>query len=189
MVFTSSGSVHGRQASLITERTPVIKEGRGGVLAEAERAALGRKEGHVARLAGLYTAEVGPHNYWINKGSVPGSANAMMNLVYYGDAAMAVVKVLDGGREVEEREKEEGRVYLVSVEKPITKIETCNAAFKHPLYQGRPVPQYGDETGTVQRIYDNRWTREMLGWKPQFESFGEFMEEDAKRLTNSATQR
>lgn len=187
MVFTSSGSVHGREATLVTERTPVGSGERAKLLGEAERAALGRKEGRVVRLTGLYTLEVGGHAYWINNGRVSGPVDGMLNFLYYGDAAMAVVKILEGGKEVETREKEEGRIYLASVERSLTKREICKAALRHPFYQKKPVPQFGDEKGTMTRIYDNRWTREVLGWKPQFEGFDEFMEEDARRTKELET--
>lgn len=185
MVFTSSGSVHGGQVVEITERTPVVNEGRGAVLAEAERVVLQRSEGCVARLSGLYLVDRGPHSYWLEKGSVTGAAEGMLNLVYYGDAAMAVVKVLQNGEQVKGREKESGRVYLVSAAKSVSRQQVCQAALRHPLYQGKPAPRYGEEKNRVDRIYDNQWTREVLGWRPQYESFVEFMEKDARRIKDA----
>lgn len=187
LAFTSSGSVHGKGPTLITERTPVVKEGRALVLAEAESNILAVPEGRVVRLAGLYTIDRGAHSYWLKRGSVSGTPDGLVNLVHYRDAAKAVVAVLKAGPEVEAVEKKEGRIYLASAGRSVSRRDICEVALKHPKFTEFDPPVYGDEAVGKNRTYDNSWTRQTLGWKPEFESFDEFMEADAKRGKETAS--
>lgn len=186
LVFTSSGSVHGPDALLITERTPVVREGRALVLVEAESNILAIPEGHVVRLAGLYTVDRGAHSFWLKRGSVNGAPDGLLNLVHYRDAAKAVVAILKAGPEVEAVEKKEGRTYLASAGQPISRREVCDVALKHPKFTEFDPPVYGDGAASKNRTYDNSWTRQTLSWKPEFESFDEFMEADANRCQETA---
>eukprot|EP00177_Eucheuma_denticulatum_P000787 GFKZ01001425.1.p1 GENE.GFKZ01001425.1~~GFKZ01001425.1.p1 ORF type:complete len:362 (+),score=53.67 GFKZ01001425.1:122-1087(+) len=186
MVFTSSGSVHGGEVVGITERTPVVSGGRPGLLAEAERVVLRKGEGIVVRLAGLYTLQRGAHSYWLRTGKVGGGEDGLLNLVWYGDAASAVVRALEGGDSVKRRESEEGRVYLVSAERPITRKEVCEVAMRHPMYADKQMPDFVlGQKERVDRVYDNSWTRTVLSWSPKFESFVDFMEEETNRALSS----
>lgn len=185
LAFTSSGSVHGRDATLINEQTPVVKEGRALVLAQAERNILSVPEGNVVRLAGLYTIDRGPHTFWLNRGSVTGPPDGMLNMVHYRDAAKAVVAVLKVTSENNQEDKQDRRVYLASAERSLSRRDLCEAALKHPKFSEFDPPVYGDDAPGAARKYDNSWTRKTTGWKPEFECFDEFMEADARTFSNT----
>ncbi|CDF37085.1 unnamed protein product [Chondrus crispus] len=176
LVFTSSGSVHGRSATRITEETPELREGRSLVLAEAEDKVLAVPEGNVIRLAGLYTRDRGPHVFWLRKRAVPGPVDSFVNMLHYEDAATAVVAVLRM-----KEEKREGRSkFLACAERSVTRREICEAALKHPKYKETGVPEYGEGEAGEPRLYDGSWTRRVTGWKPKYEAFDDFMEIDAE---------
>lgn len=74
-------------------------------LLAAEEAVLSRG-GNVIRLAGLYTATRGPHSYWLQRAKdlsgtaqassavIQGSAEDVLNMLHYEDAASAVIALL-----------------------------------------------------------------------------------------------
>lgn len=180
-LFTSSGSVHGREAKLINEDTPVVTEGRAVVLARAEHNVLAVPEGNVLRLAGLYTRERGAHVFWLKKGAISGAPNVLINLLHYEDAAAAVVAVLSVRMENVNR-----RTFLACSDRSITRRGICEAALKHPKYSQMSVPEYDKEQAEEPRVYNASLTRELTGWKPKYSSFEEFMEKDAQNYIEEA---
>ena len=55
--------------------------------------------GSVVRLAGLYTADRGPHTMWLKNGTVTSNADGLVNTLHYEDAAkVAIATCLYGKR-------------------------------------------------------------------------------------------
>lgn len=184
--FTSSSSVYG-EAKNINEKTPPDEENpRSKLLTKVEQNVMAIPEGRVARLSGLFLVDRGPHTFWLRRGEVSGSPDAMVNLVHYNDVAKAVVKILKGGPGVEEAEEKGGRVFLICGGKSTSRRGIIEAALRHPMFDGKNMPSFGDAPAGEAKHYDCSWTRKALGWKPEFECFEEFMEADALRKRNVA---
>ena len=66
-------------------------------LLAAEEAVI-QRGGRVVRLAGLYTESRGPHSYWMRKSianeTIDGSANGLINMLHYEDAAGAIIAAM-----------------------------------------------------------------------------------------------
>ena len=171
-VFTSSTSIYGKEGRDITEKSKVHKEAR---LVDAEIAAKEGNEGMVVRLAGLYLKYRGAHSYYLKAGNIPGDSNGLLNLIHYDDAASAVVKAL----RLEQIPMKDERCFLACAKKMNTKKEIVDVTCKHRSFEGWEYPKL-EENGMIQekRSFDSKWTREILGWSPKFESFVEFMEWD-----------
>lgn len=179
VVFTSSGSVHG-PTDFVTESTPYGTTERAQRMIRAEEAVLSFPGGVAVRLAGLYSLFRGPHVYWSRKGFVPGSAESQVNMIHYDDAALAVVCAL-------RLEKlPERRTFLASVLNSVTRKQLFEASLRHPQLSDFKVPKIMEDEPPTRRRYDNTWSREVLGFKPKFESFVDFMETDAKRAALEA---
>lgn len=191
-IFTSSMSVYGN-SSEISEDTPIVslengdgaasnpKLDRARELAKAENAVLSYDNGLVLRLTGLYTVSRGPHSYWIRAGTVRGSPEGVINLVHYEDAARAVVQALRVPSAVVAEWPR--RSCLVCARQSVSRRDICDISLAHPEYKECRLPQFtelGNSTvAWMSRTFDNDWTRGVLDWTPQWESFVEFMKRDA----------
>ena len=107
--------------------------------------------------------------YWLrNKVTDP---DGVINLISYEDAASCVTRLLRrGGKGVITKE-----VFLVSDGTPMSRREICEAALKHPSFQGRVMPEYIQGTRGRGKVYDSTKVRERIGWVPMYPSFEEFM--------------
>lgn len=202
MVFTSSTSVYGNSthfeedtARISTDYTSVAEEGssrRVIVLVNAENSVLSYENGIVVRLTGLYTAARGPHSYWLRVGSVKSPASGKINLINYHDAARGVVQALNIS--FEQLKSWPRRACLLVANTSISRRNICDAALRHPLYEDCKMPEFASSNDDdsqnskdqaklsrtfVSRTFDNSWTRSVLRWTPEWESFADFMEHDA----------
>jgi len=174
-VFTSSGGIYGPgNGETVTETTelPPAETPRTRRLIKAELNTIAAG-GCVLRLAGLYTLERGAHKFWLEKsnGSVGGQKDGIINLLHYDDAAGSCIAAL--------RTKQKdamGKVFLISDGNPTTRIGICESALKSSRYSGLDMPTFGEgDSAEKGKIYDGHWSNEVLGWKPVYNSFDDFM--------------
>ncbi|CAM9174545.1 unnamed protein product [Discosporangium mesarthrocarpum] len=176
-VFTSSSGIYAENdGGTVTEQSPLSDSPRAAKLRGAELACT-QAGGCVVRLAGLFSLERGPHNFWLGKEEVTSSPDGLINLLSYEDAAGVVIAVLLA--------HQQGRVFLAADHCPMTRRDICAAALSHPMYSDRSMPQAGGggEAGTGGRregkgkVFDSRVTRRDLSWEPRHTSFAEFIED------------
>eukprot|EP00667_Euglena_gracilis_P008244 EG_transcript_8357 len=167
-VFTSSAGVYAEDnGGIITEDSPLQR----GVprierILAAEQACLGAG-GVVVRLAGLYTADRGPHPFWLKMPQVQGSADGLINMIAYEDAAALCVQLLrtPGIRR---------EVFLAGDGVPITRQDICRSARRLKRYAEFPLPTFVGEGGLGKR-YDTSKLRRLLAWRPKYESFDAYI--------------
>lgn len=158
----------------MTEESEVTDTPRAQKMLDAE-AASRSAGGAVCRLAGLYTLERGAHSFWLNSGkeTANGRSDGIVNLLHYDDAAgvcLAALKANAG----------DGAIFLASDGNPITRMGICEASLKHKLYADKTAPTFqGTDSDPKGKIYDGSWTNKELNWKPRYNSFAEFMAQDA----------
>jgi hypothetical protein len=115
-VFTSSTAVYGdSMGNIVNEKFRVdTRSKRSTNLLHAEESVL-TCSGIALRLAGLYTAERGPHTFWLKSktGLVDSPANGYINTLHYEDAAEASIAALLRG--------EPGEVYLACDDVPLSR--------------------------------------------------------------------
>ncbi|CAM9723577.1 unnamed protein product, partial [Ectocarpus fasciculatus] len=145
--------------------------------------------GCVVRLAGLYSAERGPHSVWLKEKRVSARLNhhsqGKINLVSYKDAASAVVAALQAGiKQIKDEDgapEVKGKVFLAADHSPTTRRKICKVALEHPIYFRRSMPKFTQDatppefavTG-ARKVYDSSATRRVLGWEPEFPSIEEY---------------
>lgn len=168
-IFTSSGSAHGA-VEVVTETTPRSTAGRAERLFNTENVALELSQGCVIRLSGLYTLDRGPHTFWLSRGAVSSHPDGPINLIHYDDAAAAVVALL------QVTELPERRNFLACAKHSSTRFEIMQDMLRHPKFEGGSMPTFANDAPLQIKAYNNEWTREVLKWKPKWDSFGEFME-------------
>ena len=188
-----TGSYGPGDSSVVTETSPlaaVDSSPRVARLIHAERASLAAG-GCCLRLAGLYSLQRGPHNYWMTSGKpVKGGPHGIINLLHYDDAASACVAALRAGRSVCR-----GRVFLISDGHPLSRMEICTSALQAAVYRDYGMPEFEEavweDTGgekqqqqqqqpprqlvALGKVYDGSASNTALNWKPQYESFDAFM--------------
>ena len=165
LVFTSAGSVYQENCGgLVDEMSITAETDRTAPLLAGERTVLAAG-GCTLRLAGLYSADSGPHNYWSRGGQFPSKPHGLINLLHYEDAAQAVVKCL------EEPLKVRGELFLVSDGSPVSRQEIVSAA---------GVASKAQFTGPSDLVdgkkYNSAKIRNTLGWQPNYPSFRQFCE-------------
>ncbi|KAL1526642.1 hypothetical protein AB1Y20_015346 [Prymnesium parvum] len=169
-VFTSSAGVYAEQdGGIVTESSPVAKSPRTEKLlaAEAKVTAVG---GTVVRLVGLYLMNRGAHNAWLSMEEVQQSADGLINLIHYDDAAgCAVAALLRGPR---------GETLLASDDQPLSRRDICAEALRAPDFAGRKIPEFIGEGGRG-KVCDSSYTREVLQWEPRYKTFTSFISEVA----------
>ncbi|KAA8496192.1 hypothetical protein FVE85_2347 [Porphyridium purpureum] len=174
-VYTSSTGVVATGAKILEpgvvldENAPLSEEPRAQKLAHIEHQVL-QNAGCVARLAGLYTRTRGPHNFWVRAGKVDSSADCMINMVHYQDAARYVTATLRKGEEAR------NKLLLVTSE-ALSRREICEAAIEKVPDLQPPAGaemQYGPpaEAWESRRVFSNDWTRQFLdGIEPLFPTY------------------
>ncbi|CBJ48531.1 Contains domains for prephenate dehydrogenase and nucleoside-diphosphate-sugar epimerases [Ectocarpus siliculosus] len=189
-VFTSSGSVYGeKDGGVVTEDSPIDEAKVNSPLRIAELVTLDGG-GCVVRLAGLYSAERGPHSVWLKE------KRGKINLVSYKDAASAVVAALQAGinqiKDVDGAPGVKGKVFLAADHSPTTRRKICKVALEHPIYFRRSMPKFTQDatppefavTG-ARKVYDSSATRRVLGWEPEFPSIEEYFRIELEELEES----
>ncbi|CAJ1396235.1 unnamed protein product [Effrenium voratum] len=166
-VFTSSAGVFAEDSGGTVDESGAVGDSPANQrMLSAEKAAEGAA---VLRLAGLYDLDRGPHAYWLKTGVVTGQPDGLINLVHYDDAASAVVQAL----QAKSRE-----VFVVADGVPLSRRGICEAAAKAKHF-GAAMPSFKagewEMGGTGGKRLDASKARRVLGWRPQFPSFAEYM--------------
>nr|DAD37956.1 TPA_asm: hypothetical protein HUJ06_008597 [Nelumbo nucifera] len=97
--------------------SPIVPLGRSprtDILLKAESVVL-ELGGCVLRLAGLYKADRGAHNYWLEKGTVEVRPDHILNLIHYEDAASLSISIM--------KKKLRGRIFLGCDNNPLSRQE------------------------------------------------------------------
>jgi len=176
-VFTSSAGVYAEDDGGVVDEASPVQRGNPRVdrILDAEAACLAAG-GSVVRLAGLYTADRGPHPFWLrSQQPVQGRADGLINMIAYEDAAAACVTLL---RTPAVRRE----TFLVGDGTPMTREEICQSARRLKRYAAFPVPTFvSTGKGTLGKRYDCRKVQSVLGWAPRYPSFDAFMADLAQR--------
>ena len=170
MAFTSSTAVYGpSNGNTVDELFRLdTRSERSTKMIAAEESILSRG-GSVVRLAGLYTADRGPHTFWLKNGTVDSNADGLVNMLHYEDAASAAVAALLRGVA--------STVYLAADDEVVTREEICAAAVASGHFSGAKMPQFTSTTGPVGKTCESKWTREVLQWTPrtEYRTFANYM--------------
>ncbi|CAM9487033.1 unnamed protein product [Choristocarpus tenellus] len=170
-VFTSSSGIYAEtNGGTVDEESPIADSPRAAKLRAAETTCVDAG-GSVVRLAGLYSVERGPHNFWLGKEEVQSSPSGLINLLAYEDAAGAVVAALSS--------RSRGRVFLAADDSPISRYDICAAALRHPMYAGRVMPNFltlAEGGGDKNKVFDSTVSRRDLSWVPTYASFKDFID-------------
>ncbi|CAE8713026.1 unnamed protein product [Polarella glacialis] len=178
-VFTSSCSVYSEDAGgKVVEDSPLASSAGALRLFEAEKPVL-QDGGCILRLAGLYDARRGPHEYWLKLGVVKGRPEGLINMLHYDDAAAAAAAALARPG------KSQGEVFVVADGSPVSRFGICEAALGAKPYAGFKPPTFEAATppGVVAppggagagKVLDASKARNLLAWRPRFPSFASYM--------------
>lgn len=179
LIFTSSGSVCGLVEKPVDEDTPAATTGRSSILAEAERVTLTHPNAAVIRLSGLFSIDRAAHATLLSMPVFPFPGKTELNLIHYKDAAHAVVLALqlsDAGLAALEK-----HIFVVAAEGSVSVSQVCEIGVKHPKFQHLRPPIFMDGPDPGWKNYDSTWTRKTLNWSPKWNSYEEFMQQDAER--------
>lgn len=174
-----------RGSFLFVSSTGVYEEDEGGIVSEislegtSERALrllaaedlVEKQKGIVVRLAGLYDSHSGPHRVFLNKETSDLRGDAWINLIHYDDAAKLCLKILDKG---------ETTTFLGCDSTPLTRQELSRLAGK--LTAGAPACQFLGIAGPLGKRCDNSFTRNVLHWTAQWESFASFVKQEREKV-------
>ena len=177
-VYTSSTGVLASDAGgqRFDEQAPVSDEPRAQALYKVEQEVLG-SGGAVARLAGLFTRRIGPHSFWVRQGELKGSADGVINMIHYEDAARFVVAMLQKGAEVRGK-------CLLATAMVLSRREICETALRVidelELPDGVDGMVYGAaaEPWELVRVFDNRESRAYLEFEPVYKTYAGGLEEE-----------
>lgn len=177
-VFTSSGGVYAENSGgMIDENSEISSASeRKKTLIAAEQKVL-EYGGTVIRFGGLYTKTRGAHNYWLRTSGketemneFSSCPNGLINLIHYDDAAKCVIKAL-----LKSTNKSDN-LFLVSDGVPISRENICKSALNCEVYKERTIPKFTGENDIVNgKKYNISLISKTLDWKPQYESFHDFM--------------
>lgn len=174
-ILVSSGAVYAEEdGGVVTEASATRASPRTDIIIAAEDA-VREAGGSALRLAGLYTADRGPHNYWLAKETIDSWGGGLINLLHYEDAATGVVAALEV--------RPKGAVLLLSDEEPLSREAIVTAALDARARAGRAqgAPRFVGAEGALGKRYDCSKTRNLLAWKPRHASFREHMAAAAAR--------
>lgn len=169
-VQTSSAGVYDSNATtLLDESSPVASTARATRLLAGEASA--GPDAIVIRLGMLYTREEGAHCWWVRSGHVSSGPESMFNSIHYDDAAQLCMKALNSPASTR-------GVFLGVDNSPRNAGQICEAALKHPMYEGFKMPVFG--SGGFSKRINNTQSQQKLDWTPKYGSFEQFVEIDGK---------
>lgn len=165
------------ERGVVTETTPIAETNpRSERLIKAESFVLDAG-GCALRLAGLYLLKRGAHSFFMSTDKpIQGNPDGLVNLLHYDDAAGACLAALKAGPSACN-----GKVFLISDGNPQTRRQICESTLKSAVYRGHTMPSFESEPDPNKpgKIYNGSFSNKLLQWKPRYESFAKFMEENA----------
>ncbi|XP_027345130.1 uncharacterized protein LOC113857437 [Abrus precatorius] len=169
-LFTSSSAPYDcNDNGPCDEDSPVVPIGRRAridVLLNAENVVL-EFGGCVLRLAGLYKADRGAHNFYLEKGIVDGRPDHILNLIHYEDAASLSVAIL--------KKKFRGHIFLGCDDNPLSRQEMMDLVNKSGKFS-KKFDKFTGTDGPLGKRLNNTRTRQEVGWEPKYPSFARFLE-------------
>lgn len=186
-VFVSSTGVHNNASdnpAVINEQSPIGDTDRAKMLRGYEQVVQSSiatsstdcpSEVVIMRFSGLYSLRRGGHAFWANNPTPRVSERRTANMLHRYDAAKAVVQAFDVPVGADDN------VFIIASKETVSAKQMCDSMKVHPEYKGNPsLPtEFADENEI--RDCDSSVSRERLNWKATWESFVDFMHEDAKR--------
>lgn len=169
-LFTSSSAPYDcNDNGPCDEDSPVVPIGRNprtDVLLKAENVVL-EVGGCVLRLAGLYEADRGAHNYYLEKGIVDSRPDHILNLIHYEDAASLAVAIL--------KKNFRGQIFLGCDNHPLSRQEMMDLVNKSGKFS-KNFDKFTGTDGPLGKRLNNARTRQVVGWEPKYASFARFVE-------------
>ena len=169
-LFTSSSAPYDcNDNGPCDEDSPVVPIGRSprvDVLLKAENVVL-EFGGCVVRLAGLYKADRGAHNYFLEKGVVDSRPDHILNLIHYEDAASLSVAIL--------KKNFRGQIFLGCDNHPLSRQEMMDLVNKSGKFS-KKFDEFTGTDGPLGKRLNNTKTCQVVGWKPKYPSFIHFLE-------------
>lgn len=187
-VFVSSTGVHNMASdnpTVINEQSPIGDTQRAKMLRgyeEVVESSLApssstgcQSEVVIMRFSGLYSLRRGGHAMWASNPTPRVSERRTANMLHRYDAAKAIMQAFDMPCGADDN------VFIIASKETVSAKQMCDAMKVHPEYKGNPsLPtEFADENEI--RDCDSSVSRERLNWKATWESFVDFMHEDAKR--------
>eukprot|EP01038_Epipyxis_sp_PR26KG_P011506 gene11506-15412_t len=175
LVYSSSIGVYGDSiGNTVNEDFRVDTRSKSSTKLLAAEEAILNRGGRIVRLAGLYTSTRGPHSYWMRKSianeTIDGSANGLINMLHYEDAASAMIATMN-------TKGTNRKVFLACDDEPVSRREICESTLVSKLYPTATMPKFQSENGPQTKICDSSITRSLINWKPKYPSFRIFMRE------------
>ncbi|XP_058731246.1 uncharacterized protein LOC131603022 [Vicia villosa] len=168
-VFTSSSAPYDRNDNgPCDEDTPSVPIGRSprvDTLLKAENVVL-EFGGCVLRLAGLYKAERGAHNYYLEKGVVDSRPDHILNLIHYEDAASLLVAIL--------KKKFRKQIFLGCDNHPLSRQEMMDLVNRSGKFS-KKFDKFSVTDGPLGKKLNNTRTRQEVSWEPKYPSFADFL--------------
>ena len=165
------------ETGIVTETTPITDlNPRVEKLVNAEKGVTDAG-GCAMRLAGLYLLERGAHSFFFNSDKpLQGNPDGLVNLLHYDDAAGACLAALQAGPAVCR-----GQTFLISDGQPVSRRQICEYALESAMYRGRTMPTFANEPDPTRpgKRYDGAFSNQALKWKPKYESYAKFMQDNA----------
>ena len=178
-LFTSSTGVYAENSGgVVNEKSAVASplSDRQSTQLKVEQNVLASCGGVVLRYAGLYSKLRGAHNYWLRyegeRLTRPSRPNGLINLVHYDDAARCAVDVFLKVPSLTGSE----RLFVVSDGVAISRADICAAALKCKTYSNNVSPDFQGGPGVDGKRCDTSSVTNVIGWKPLFQTFAGFME-------------
>ncbi|CAJ2677831.1 unnamed protein product [Trifolium pratense] len=168
-VFTSSSAPYDiNDNGPCDEDAPVVPIGRSprvDILLKAENVVL-EFGGCVLRLAGLYKADRGAHNYYLEKGIVDSRPDHILNLIHYEDAASLLVAIL--------KKKFRKQIFLGCDNHPLSRQEMMDLVNRSGKFS-KHFSKFNVTDGPLGKRLNNTRTRQEVGWEPKYPSFAHFL--------------
>lgn len=168
-VFTSSSAPYDcNDNGPCNEDTPAVPIGRSprvDILLNAENVVL-EFGGCVLRLAGLYKADRGAHNYYLEKGIVDSRPDHILNLIHYEDAASLLVAIL--------KKKFRKQIFLGCDNHTLSRQEMMDLVNRSGKFS-KKFDKFNVTDGPLGKRLNNTRTRQEVGWEPKYPSFAHFV--------------
>jgi nucleoside-diphosphate-sugar epimerase len=170
LVMVSSTAVYAEEdGGLCEEDSPLAATPRARRLLEAE-AVIHAAGGIAVRLAGLYDEHRGPHMVYLRTETSTRRPDGFINLIHYDDAAELCTVAL--------RKGESGATYVGCDDKPMPRQALVTATWASDRFS-RPGTSrqcvFTGKEGPLGRRCQNDRTRKLLGWKPRYPSFSDWL--------------
>lgn len=170
LVMISSTAVYAEEdGGLCEEDSPLGLTPRARRLLDAEET-IRAAGGIVVRMAGLYDRHRGPHLVYLRTRTSARRPDGFINLIHYDDAAELCIAAL--------RKGELGATYVGCDDEPTSRQSMVDAIWSSDVFsppEGSHRCMFTGKTGPLERRCQNDQTRTLLGWKPRYSRFADWL--------------